>query len=161
MARPVTYCVSIQALHEELHSGCSLQATECYSCARKNWVPARGAQVAEGDFLEVVTTTPRVVCHFFHSDFERCKLLDQHLTALARMYIDTRFIRLSAPVGVPHAVATSLCCKTLLSCWTSTQPLMHYPPVGTSACLLLVTQRDETPCHDGAGRALLHSEAGH
>ena len=64
------------------------------------------AQVAEGDFLEVVTTTPRVVCHFFHRDFERCKLLDQHLAALARMYLDTRFIRLSAPVRACHAVET-------------------------------------------------------
>ena len=69
-------------------------------------VPVRGAQVAEGDFLEVVTTTPRVVCHFFHRDFERCKLLDQHLAALARRYIDTRFIRLSAPVRARPAVET-------------------------------------------------------
>lgn len=68
-------------------------------------MPVR-AQVAEGDFLEVVTTTPRVVCHFFHRDFERCKLLDQHLAALARMYLDTRFIRLSAPVRARPAVDT-------------------------------------------------------
>ena len=71
------------------------------------WVPVRGAQVAEGDFLEVVTTTPRVVCHFFHRDFERCKLLDQHLAVLARRYIDTRFIRLSAPVRARLDVETS------------------------------------------------------
>ncbi len=58
-------------------------------------------QVAEGDFLEVVTSTPRVVCHFFHANFERCKLLDAHLAALARRFFDTRFIRLSAPVRGP------------------------------------------------------------
>lgn len=57
--------------------------------------------MAEADFLEVVTSTPRVVCHFFHADFERCKLLDRHLAALARTYFDTRFIRLSAPVRGP------------------------------------------------------------
>ncbi|KAK9822821.1 hypothetical protein WJX81_004966 [Elliptochloris bilobata] len=54
-------------------------------------------EVAEADFLELVTSTPRVVCHFFHRDFERCKLLDQHLAALARKYFDTRFVKLSAP----------------------------------------------------------------
>jgi hypothetical protein len=62
---------------------------------------SRRAQVAEGDFLEVVTSTPRVVCHFFHADFERCKLLDAHLAALARRFFATRFIRLSAPVRGP------------------------------------------------------------
>ena len=78
-----------------------MQAKRCLYGAvawNANRAPVRGVQVAEGDFLEVVTTTPRVVCHFFHRDFERCKLLDHHLTALARTYIDTRFIRLSAPV---------------------------------------------------------------
>lgn len=55
-------------------------------------------QVQEGDFLEVVTAAPRVVCHFFHREFERCKIIDKHLTVLARKYFDTRFIKLSAPV---------------------------------------------------------------
>ena len=39
-----------------------------------------------------------MVCHFFHRDFERCKMLDQHLALLARKFLDTRFIKLSAPV---------------------------------------------------------------
>ena len=38
------------------------------------------------------------MCHFFHRDFERCKILDKHLAILARKYFDTRFIKLSAPV---------------------------------------------------------------
>lgn len=55
--------------------------------------------LAAGGFLESVTKTERVVCHFFHRDFERCKLLDKHLTILARKYFDTRFIKVSAPVS--------------------------------------------------------------
>ena len=55
-------------------------------------------QVAEGDFLEVVTQSRAVVCHFFHAGFERCKILDAHLAALAPRYFDTRFVKLSAPV---------------------------------------------------------------
>jgi hypothetical protein len=42
----------------------------------------RGAGL-QGDFLEVVTKGERVVCHFFHKDFERCKIVDRHLQASA------------------------------------------------------------------------------
>lgn len=63
-------------------------------------------QVEEGDFLEIVTQTQRVVCHFYHRDFERCKLLDKHLTILARKYFDTRFIKLSAPVRMMPLLPT-------------------------------------------------------
>eukprot|EP00887_Chlorella_sp_A99_P000034 scaffold16.g34.t1 len=54
-------------------------------------------EVAEGDFLEAVTKTPRVVAHFFHPDFERCRIMDRHLAELAKKYFGTRFIRISAP----------------------------------------------------------------
>ncbi|KAI3424886.1 hypothetical protein D9Q98_008270 [Chlorella vulgaris] len=54
-------------------------------------------EVAEGDFLAVVTQSERVVCHFFHHEFERCRIMDKHLGALARKHFDTRFIKLSAP----------------------------------------------------------------
>ena len=57
------------------------------------------ASADAGDFLEAVTKTDNVVCHFFHRDFERCKLLDKHLSILARKYFDTRFIKVSAPVS--------------------------------------------------------------
>ena len=54
--------------------------------------------ITEGEFLEIVTKTERVVCHFYHRDFERCKIMDKHLQILARQYFDSRFIKLSAPV---------------------------------------------------------------
>jgi thioredoxin-like negative regulator of GroEL len=53
-------------------------------------------EVAEGDFLEVVTKTPLVVAHFFHRDFERCRIMDRHLSALAVKHFETRFIKISA-----------------------------------------------------------------
>lgn len=55
-------------------------------------------EIDEGEFLEVVTKTKRVVCHFFHQAFERCKIVDKHLESLCRKYIETRFIKLSATV---------------------------------------------------------------
>jgi len=57
-------------------------------------------EVAEGDFLELVTKTPLVVAHFFHRDFERCRIVDRHLSEIAKRHFDTRFIKISAPVGL-------------------------------------------------------------
>lgn len=56
-------------------------------------------EITEGEFLEVVTSTENVVCHFFHKDFERCKIVDKHMAALAARFLETRFIKLSAPVS--------------------------------------------------------------
>jgi hypothetical protein len=47
---------------------------------------------------KVTTSTDNVVCHFYHRDFERCKIVDKHLALLAKKYMETRFIKLSAPV---------------------------------------------------------------
>ena len=57
--------------------------------------------------MDAVTKADRCVCHFYHRDFERCKLLDKHLAVLCRKYGDTRFIRLSAPVSGKAALQHS------------------------------------------------------
>lgn len=75
---------------------CSVTAVTLLLASRQNHL------FSAGDFLEAVTQTENVVCHFFHRDFERCKLLDKHLSILARKYFDTRFIKLSAPVTILH-----------------------------------------------------------
>merc|ERR1719199_2066756 len=46
------------------------------------------SEVEEKKFLEEVTTTKHVVCHFFHEDFMRCKVVDKHL--------NTKFIKVNA-----------------------------------------------------------------
>ena len=40
-------------------------------------------EISQDDFLPIVTTCKRVVCHFYHSDFERCKIYDHHLRPIA------------------------------------------------------------------------------
>jgi hypothetical protein len=55
-------------------------------------------EVKEADFLDTVTQTQQVVCHFWHSDFMRCKIMDKHLQQLAPQHFDTRFIKVSAAV---------------------------------------------------------------
>lgn len=53
-------------------------------------------EVEEKRFLEEVTTTKHVVCHFFHPDFIRCKVVDKHMNAVCRKYPDTKFIKVNA-----------------------------------------------------------------
>ena len=38
--------------------------------------------IQETEFLKEVTTTKRVICHFYHKDFERCKIMDKHLNLI-------------------------------------------------------------------------------
>eukprot|EP00878_Enallax_costatus_P022538 GHUV01023912.1.p1 GENE.GHUV01023912.1~~GHUV01023912.1.p1 ORF type:complete len:136 (+),score=18.68 GHUV01023912.1:213-620(+) len=58
-------------------------------------------EISEGEFLEVVTKTENVVCHFYHKEFERCKIVDKHMAMLAKKYMEARFIKISAPVRIP------------------------------------------------------------
>jgi len=37
-------------------------------------------EILEEEFLPTVTKTNFVICHFFHKDFERCKIFDHHLS---------------------------------------------------------------------------------
>eukprot|EP00892_Ulva_mutabilis_P001217 jgi/Ulvmu1/11096/UM070_0011.1 len=60
--------------------------------------------IGEGEFLDVVTKTELVACHFFHKDFERCKIMDKHLKLLAPKYFATRFCKIHAP-DTPFFVA--------------------------------------------------------
>ncbi|XP_062102459.1 thioredoxin domain-containing protein PLP3B-like [Humulus lupulus] len=67
--------------------------------------------VSEGDFLGEVTGSEKVICHFYHHDFYRCKIMDKHLKSLATRHLDTKFIKLDAE-NAPFFV-TKLGVKTL------------------------------------------------
>ncbi|MCO5569585.1 hypothetical protein L7F22_023300 [Adiantum nelumboides] len=67
--------------------------------------------VGEADFLAEVTGSDKVVCHFYHHEFVRCKIIDKHLKVLAPKYFDTKFIRVDAE-NAPFFVA-KLAIKTL------------------------------------------------
>jgi hypothetical protein len=65
-------------------------------------------EVKEADFLDTVTQSRQVVCHFWHRDFLRCKVMDKHLQQLAPQHFETRFIKVSAAVRLWfHAVSLS------------------------------------------------------
>ncbi|XP_006663036.1 thioredoxin domain-containing protein PLP3A-like [Oryza brachyantha] len=68
-------------------------------------------EITEGDFLGEVTGSEKVICHFYHREFYRCKIMDKHLKALAPVYLGTKFIKLDAE-NAPFFV-TKLGIKTL------------------------------------------------
>ncbi|PVF91914.1 thioredoxin-like protein [Serendipita vermifera] len=48
------------------------------------------------DEKEVIRTSAnekKCIIHFYHRNFQRCKIMDKHLEALAPKYFDTRFLR--------------------------------------------------------------------
>lgn len=51
--------------------------------------------VSEASFLDISTSTDKVVAHFWHPDFERCKIMDKHLDVLSKKYFETRFVQVS------------------------------------------------------------------
>ena len=53
-------------------------------------------QIVEGEFLNYVTKLKYSVVHFFHKDFQRCKIMDQHLKNLCQQFPQTQFLALNA-----------------------------------------------------------------
>ncbi|KAI7845313.1 hypothetical protein COHA_001155 [Chlorella ohadii] len=92
-------------------------------------------EVAEGDFLEVVTKTERVVAHFFHRDFERCRIMDKHLQALAPRHFGTRFIKVSAadaPFFVEKLQIRMLPCVVMFVNGVAVDRIVGFEPLGAT-----------------------------
>ena len=53
--------------------------------------------ITQDEFLpECTGSSEWVVVHFFHKDFERCKIMDEHLKTVAGMHLNCKFLRLDA-----------------------------------------------------------------
>ncbi|KAJ0821496.1 putative Thioredoxin domain-containing protein [Helianthus annuus] len=50
---------------------------------------------SEKDFFAIVKASDRVVCHFYRENWP-CKVVDKHLSILAKQHIETRFIKIQA-----------------------------------------------------------------
>ena len=53
-------------------------------------------EIAQDEFLPKVTASKQVICHFYHKDFQRCKIIDHHLRILARIHPETKFVYINA-----------------------------------------------------------------
>lgn len=68
--------------------------------------------IVQDEFLRECTGSSKFVCvHFFHDDFERCKIMDFHLNIVAREHLEAKFLRIDA-AKTPFFVA-KLRIKTL------------------------------------------------
>lgn len=65
----------------------------------------------EKRLMEITTSTEYCVVHFYKPDFNRCRIMDGHLSALAPVHLSTRFVR----IDVEHApfLVTKLNVKVL------------------------------------------------
>ncbi len=52
--------------------------------------------IVETEFLDTMLKNKKVVCHFYHKDFERCKIMEKHLQIIASTHGETVFVRIDA-----------------------------------------------------------------
>jgi thioredoxin-like negative regulator of GroEL len=52
--------------------------------------------IVETEFLDTMLKNKKVVCHFYHKDFERCKIMEKHLQIVASTHGETMFVRIDA-----------------------------------------------------------------
>ncbi|CAL0316358.1 unnamed protein product [Lupinus luteus] len=50
---------------------------------------------SEKEFFSVVKASERVVCHFYRENWP-CKVMDKHLSILAKQHVETRFVKINA-----------------------------------------------------------------
>lgn len=53
-------------------------------------------EIVEDEFLPLVTKSKFAVVHFYHKDFERCKIMDMHLATISRTHVESKFAKLDA-----------------------------------------------------------------
>ncbi|CAM8955884.1 unnamed protein product [Rhodiola kirilowii] len=84
----------LEKLHADRIAALKKEAEKRQALQRKGHGEYR--EITEGDFLSEVTGSELVICHFYHREFYRCKIMDKHLKALASKHVDTKFVRLDA-----------------------------------------------------------------
>lgn len=68
-----------------------------YQEKQENLIKGHGqyTEITEEEFLPNVTGSKFVICHFYHQDFERCKIVDKHMREIARGHQEAKFIHLN------------------------------------------------------------------
>ncbi|XP_042464310.1 thioredoxin domain-containing protein 9 homolog [Zingiber officinale] len=83
----------IEALRER-----RLQQIKKMAEKRSQWVSlghGEYSEISEKDFFAAVKASDRVVCHFYRDNWP-CKVMDKHLSILAKQHIESRFIKVHA-----------------------------------------------------------------
>lgn len=75
-------------------------------------------EIEEDAFIKTVTASPRCVVHFYHKNFEKCKIMDMHLRKCAVKFMGTRFVKLDsekAPFFVDKLSIKTLPCAVVFN----------------------------------------------
>ncbi|KAJ6777258.1 THIOREDOXIN DOMAIN-CONTAINING PROTEIN 9 [Salix koriyanagi] len=84
----------IEALRER-----RLQQMKRMAEKRSRWISLGHGEYteipSEKDFFSAVKASDRVVCHFYRDNWP-CKVMDKHMSILAKQHIETRFVKIHA-----------------------------------------------------------------
>ncbi|KAM1399913.1 hypothetical protein ACFX2F_027263 [Malus domestica] len=122
----------LEKLHADRINALKKEAEKREALKRKGHGEYR--DITEGDFLGEVTGTEKVICHFYHREFYRCKIMDKHLKTLALKHVDSKFIRLdaeNAPFFVTKLGIKTLPCVILFRKGVAVDRLVGFQEVGT------------------------------
>ncbi len=69
-----------------------------FSTKQENAIKGHGQyqEIDESEFLPTVTKSTFVIVHFYHNDFQRCKIIDMHLRTIAHNHPETKFTNINA-----------------------------------------------------------------
>jgi DNA polymerase III gamma/tau subunit len=70
--------------------------------------------IVQDEFIGQVTSSNVVICHFYHKDFQKCRVMDHHLAKLAPRHIESKFIKIDAekaPFFVEKVSALPVSCN--------------------------------------------------
>jgi len=73
-------------------------------------------EIAEDEFLRDVTSAALVAVHFFHPEFETCKVMDKHLRLIAARALQTKFLRINGALRgqlLLHAASSLAHCASV------------------------------------------------
>lgn len=89
----------------------------------------------EKDLISFSSTERQVAIHFFHPKFERCSLLDRHLTVLARLHPTTLFLKanvLNCPFLTQKLKVSVLPCLITFKDGISKDKIVGFEELGNS-----------------------------
>eukprot|EP00897_Mesotaenium_endlicherianum_P008554 jgi/Mesen1/7727/ME000407S06943 len=90
-------------------------------------------KVTEDVFLQEVTSSDNVVCHFYHREFVRCKIVDKHIKILAIKHLEAKFIKVDAekcPFFVAKLAIKVLPCIILFKNGVSIDRIIGFEELG-------------------------------
>ncbi|KAH9295250.1 hypothetical protein KI387_038838 [Taxus chinensis] len=121
----------LEKLHADRIAALKKEAEKRQALERKGHGEYR--EVTEGEFLGEVTGSKKVICHFHHREFVRCKIVDKHLKLLAAKYFDTKFIKVdaeNAPFFIAKLAIKTLPCVILFRDGVATERLVGFESLG-------------------------------